>query len=195
MVVTLEDQNQASSSEVQSEPDFWLVLRDLKRANSKQPAYIMLSEMGFEVFTPLKWQLSIKKGKRIREQVPFLRDLLFVHATREALLPIIERTDTLQFRYVKGGKYRDPMKVPNREMRRFIDAVMWSNNPIYYLPGEIPSTMFGRKVRIIGGDLDGHEGTLLKVRGTTKKRVYVELPHLLSASVDLEPEFISFVEE
>ena len=170
-------------------------MRDLKRANAKLPAYMMLGDMGFEVFVPMKWQLAIRRGKRIREQVPFLRDLLFVHATRDKLDPIVDKTDTLQYRYIRGGKYRDPMKVGCKEMERFIQAVRWSENPVYYLPDEIPASMYGRKVCIIGGDLDGHEGTLLKVRGLHKKRILVELPHLLSASVDLEPEFVRFVEE
>ena len=177
------------------EADYWFVMRDLKRANAKLPAYMMLGDMGFEVFVPMKWQLAIRRGKRIREQVPFLRDLLFVHATRGKLDPIVDKTDTLQYRYIRGGKYRDPMKVGSKEMERFIQAVRWSENPVYYLPDEIPASMYGRKVCIIGGDLDGHEGTLLKVRGLHKKRILVELPHLLSASVDLEPEFVRFVEE
>ena len=177
------------------ETDYWYVMRDLKRANAKLPAYMMLGDMGFEVFVPLKWQLATRRGKRIREQVPFLRDLLFVHTTRDKLDPVVAKTDTLQYRYVRGGKYCDPMKVGNKEMERFIQAVSWSENPVYYLPGEIPTTMYGRKVRIIGGELDGHEGTLLKVRGLHKKRILVELPHLLSASVDLEPEYVKFVED
>lgn len=177
------------------EPDYWYVMRDLKRANAKSPAYMMLGDLEFEVFVPMKWQLAAKHGKHIREQVPFLRDLLFVHSTREKLDPVVAKTDTLQYRYVRGGKYCDPMKVGNQEMQRFIQTVSWSENPVYYLPGEIPTTMYGRKVRIIGGELDGHEGTLLKVRGLHKKRILVELPHLLSASVDLEPEFVKFVED
>ena len=177
------------------EPDYWYVMRDLKRANAKTPAYMMLGDLEFEVFVPMKWQLAAKHGKHIREQVPFLRDLLFVHSTREKLDPVVAKTDTLQYRYVRGGKYCDPMKVGNKEMERFIQAVSWSENPVYYLPGEIPTTMYGRKVRIIGGELNGHEGTLLKVRGLHKKRILVELPHLLAASVDLEPEFVKFVED
>ena len=170
-------------------------MRDLKRANAKLPAYMMLGDMGFEVFVPLKWQLATRRGKRIREQVPFLRDLLFVHTTREKLDPVVDKTDTLQYRYIRGGKYRDPMKVGNREMQHFIQAVSWSETPVYYLPGEIPTSMYGRKVCIIGGERDGHEGTLLKVRGLHKKRILVELPHLLAASVDLEPEYVRFIEE
>lgn len=65
-------------------------MRDLKRANAKLPAYKQLLNEHFEVFTPMKEQLSVHGGKRTREEVPFIRDLLFVHDTREAIDPFVE---------------------------------------------------------------------------------------------------------
>lgn len=44
----------------------WFVLRDLKRRNSLSPAYIELGQEGYEVFTPLKWEIAVKAGRRIR---------------------------------------------------------------------------------------------------------------------------------
>jgi hypothetical protein len=61
--------------------DNWFVLRDLTRPNAKRPAYRLLEEKGIEVFTPMRWQLVERKGKRIREEVPLLHDLLFAHTT------------------------------------------------------------------------------------------------------------------
>ena len=36
----------------------WFVMRDLKRPNAKLPAYQQLIEDGFEVFTPMRWQIA-----------------------------------------------------------------------------------------------------------------------------------------
>lgn len=69
------------------EPMYWFVMRDLKRPNAKEPAYKQLGELSIEVFTPLKWHLSIKKGKREREKIPFIQDLLFVHDTQNIWIP------------------------------------------------------------------------------------------------------------
>lgn len=57
--------------------DNWFVLRDLTRPNAKRPAYRLLEEKGIEVFTPMRWQLVERKGKRIREEVP-LRTIYFL---------------------------------------------------------------------------------------------------------------------
>ena len=65
----------------ENDKKLWYVMRDLKRPNAKHPAYKQLEELGFEVFVPMKWFLSVKQGKRVREKRPFIQDLLFVHTT------------------------------------------------------------------------------------------------------------------
>ena len=147
----------------------WYVMRDLKRANAKLPAYKQLLNEHFEVFTPMKEQLSVHGGKRTREEVPFIQDLLFVHDTQEAIDPFVEKYPTIQYRFQKGGGYK---------------------NPKYYLPGELTPSMCGRHIRIVGGPLDGYEGKLLTVRGSKTKRLLVELPEFFSVGVEVNPEYI-----
>lgn len=53
--------------------------------------------------------------------------------------------------------------------------------------------MLGKKVRLVGGLLDGYEGCLQKMQGSRIKRLFVELPNLLTAAVEVQPEFIQLV--
>ena len=170
----------------------WFVLRDLKRANAKQHAYEYLKEKNLEVFTPMKWRLTVKGGKRIRQELPCITDLLFVHDCRENLDPIIELVPTIQYRWLRN-KWREPMTVSDAEMKRFIHAVSVSTSPKYYLPEEITPSMHNRRIRIVGGPLDGYEGTLLTTRGSKVKRLLVELPDLLTVGVEVNPEFIQLI--
>ena len=167
----------------------WFVMRDLKRGNAKQPAYKLLGELKIRFFTPMVWKLRIRQGKRVRQQVPFMPDLLFVYDSRKVLDPLVEQISTLQYRFVKGGN-RQPMTVRNADMERFIRAVDAMNNPCFYTPEEINPDMLGKKVRIVGGLLDGYEGCLQKMQGSRIKRLFVELPNLLTATVEVQPEFI-----
>ena len=167
----------------------WFVMRDLKRRNAKLPAYELFKGFGIKVFTPMVWKLVVRHGKRCREEVPFMQDLLFVHDTRLAVDPIVEKYDTVQYRYVRGG-YKVPMTVRDNDMQRFIHAVESTENPRYYTPEEISSDMIGKKVRIVGGPLDGYEGCLQKMQGARIKRLFVELPNLLAAAVEVNPEYI-----
>lgn len=171
----------------------WFVMRDLKRRNAKLPAYQQLADSGMEVFTPMIWQIFHVRGKRIRRQVPVVSDLLFVHAVPEALDPIVEDIPTLQYRYQRGMGYRQPMTVRETEMRRFMTAVMAAEAPIYFRPDEITADMYGHRIRIIGGMLDGYECHLLKRRGMRKKRILVELPGLLVAGVEVNPDYIQLL--
>lgn len=170
----------------------WFVMRDLKRGNAKQPAYKLLDELKIRFFTPMVWKLRIRQGKHIRQQVPFIPDLLFVYDSRKVLDPIVERVATLQYRFVKGGN-RQPMTVRNADMERFIRAVDAMNNPCFYTPEEIKPDMLGKNVRIVGGLLDGYEGRLQKMQGSRIKRLFVELPNLLTAAVEVQPEFIQLL--
>lgn len=170
----------------------WFVMRDLKRGNAKQPAYKLLDELKIRFFTPMVWKLRIRQGKRIRQQVPFIPDLLFVYDSRKVLDPIVERIATLQYRFVKGGNHQ-PMTVRNADMERFIRAVDAMNNPCFYTPEELKPDMLGKNVRIVGGLLDGYEGRLQKMQGSRIKCLFVELPNFLTAAVEVQPEFIQLL--
>jgi len=170
-------------------------MRDLKRRNAKLPAYKMLHEAGFEVFTPMKTIVVTAGNRRERRDVPFISDLVFVHTSRPALDPIVMRTPTLQYRYVHGGLPGQPLTVRHADMDRFIAAVTRAEQVDYYSPSEITPDMLGRSIRLVcDGPLDGHICRLLAVRGgTRRRRVLVDLPGLLTAAVTLSPSFIQLL--
>ena len=157
----------------------WYVMRDLKRVNARQPAYKQLEEMKMEIFVPMKWSLKIRKG-------------IHVHETQSKLDAVVEKTPTLQYRWLRNT-WREPMTVADTDMERFINAVNASEFPQYYLPEEVTPAMYGRKIRIIGGTLDGYEGRLMTTRGSKVKRLLVELKGLLAVGVDVNPEYIRIV--
>lgn len=181
------DEAQSSQESLQ-----WFAMRDLKRRHAKLPAYKLFENLKVQYFTPMVHRLVVVKGKRIDQEVPFMPDLLFVKDTREHLDLIVESTPKLQYRY-KIGVQHTPIIVPTAEMERFIYAVESSENPKFYSLNEVTSEMINRKIRIIGGKLDGYTGTLVTTRGSKVKRLLVELPSLLVASIEVEAEYIQLV--
>lgn len=168
-------------------------MRDLKRRTANTLAIHELSKAGMEVFTPMTQMVMKIGGKLQRRDVPVIQDLLFVHESKETLDPIVELTPTLQYRYQRGKTKDEPTTVREEEMERFIFAVRNTETPMYYKPGELTAAMYGKSVLIHGGRLDGYEGRLLSVRGMRKRRLIVELPGLMAAAVEVEPDFIHFV--
>jgi transcription antitermination factor NusG len=173
----------------------WYFMRDLKRPNAKERAYQMLEKAGFEVFTPMKSEVSVVCGKRVCRQVPYINDILFVHSCKADLDRIVAKTPTLQYRYVVGGKYQEAMTIRDKDMEKFIAAVKSSDEPKYYLPQEITPAMRGRKIRIITGPMAGYEGNLLAVTGAKKKRIIVEIPSCLAVAIEVSPDNIEVVKE
>ena len=55
--------------------------------------------------------------------------------------------------------------------------------------------MVGKYVRIVGGLLNGYKGRLMKLQGSRVKRLFVELPNLLTAAVEVQPEFIQIIKQ
>ena len=168
----------------------WFVMRDLKRRNSNSLAVHTLAQAGLEVFTPMTQMLMTIGGRRQKRDVPVIQDLLFVHETKETLDTFVSACATLQYRYQRGKTKDDPMTVRNDDMTRFINAIAQTDRPLYYQPGEITDAMRGRTVRIVGGKLDGYEGRLLAVKGMRKRRLIVELPGLISAAVEVSPDYL-----
>ena len=78
-------------------------------------------------------------------------------------------------------------------MNRFIHAVNATDSPRYYLPEEITPELYGSRIRVVGGPLDGYEGFLLRTRGSRAKRLLVELPGFLSVGVEVSPDYVELL--
>lgn len=168
-------------------------MRDLKRRNSNTLAVYDLEKAGLEVFTPMTQMIMTIGGRRQRRNVPVIQDLLFVHEAKETIDCYVEKYHTLQYRYLFGKTKDEPMTVREEEMERFIFAVGHTEAPKYYRPGELTETMYGKKVRIVGGLLDQYEGRLLSLKGMRKRRLILELSGIITAAVEVEPDFIQIV--
>jgi ribosomal protein L24 len=79
-------------------------------------------------------------------------------------------------------------------MNRFIGAVQAAEEPKYYSVEEIGAVMKGKRIRVVGGPMNGYEGKLLSVRGSKVKRIVIELPNLLAVSVKVEDEYIQIID-
>ena len=182
--------------EEEQKPDFWFVLRDMKRPNAHDSGYLSLLEMPElqgDLFIPLKQMIYNHFGKRIIKQIPLYQDLIFLHRSRPEAEAILKNIPSLQFRYVKGKK-ATPMTIPSSSMNDFIAVVQSTSDIIYYNIDEVSEELYGKRIRIIGGNLHGKEGRLLSRRGSKVKRLIVELPQCnLAASVSIDPDCIQLL--
>lgn len=170
----------------------WYAMRFLY--NSQPSVRRQLDEAGFETFCPMKTTVRVDaRGRRMRVRQPVLSDLYFVRSRREELDPYVDANPYFQYRYRRGGAYREPIVVPEREMKLFIEAVRDAENVLYFRPEELDAAK-GTRIRLIGGRLDGYECVLLKVKGARAKRLLVEIPDTVIAAVEADPDLVQVIE-
>lgn len=169
----------------------WYVLRDLSRPNAKLSAFEKLTERGVRCFTPMVKKPIERRGKHGWKDVPYSATYFSPQHARRAR-PFMRPGSNCNTAIYTVDLW-NPWPVREADMERFILAVTSSVSSKYYRPEEITPAMRNRRIRIIGGPLHGYEGSLVTVRGTTVKRLLVELPMLLAAAVEVEPEFIQLL--
>lgn len=151
---------------------------------------------GIDCFVPLR-QVLVEKpgGRRVRELRPAVASLIFVRATRNEVQRVKDCYGIMQYITRPEGGRNVPVTVPVRQMDSFRRAVELSlHNYLYFRPGEIDISR-GRRVRIIGGPLNGVEGIFMKVKGGRSRRLVVMLDSIGAVAAEVEPDFVQLLDE
>lgn len=168
----------------------WYVLRFLYHDQPK--VRCRFEQDGIETFSPARPVIECRDGRRIKVWKPLVWDLFFVHSTKTQLDPYVAAYDNFQYRYKVGGRYKEPLVVPDKQMDDFVRAVGSSENPLYFTPQEL-NVSKGTRIRIIGGAMNGYEGVVMKVKGARAKRLIVEIPDTLIAAIEVQPDLIEIL--
>ena len=174
------------------EEQLWFAMRDQHRGLSSQYMYEHLASQGFETYTPTVKKSKLVKGHAVIVEIPYIRDLFFIHGTFSEIKAIMNPFCHFQFRYRTGVSPATPIVVPKKEMDDFIRVNQNSDSPEFISPDSIPADVRNRKIRVVGGPLDGVQGMLKTVRGSKFKTLYVELPGIMAISAVSQFDFIQF---
>ena len=96
------------------EEQLWFAMRDQHRGLSKQYMYEHLAAQGIETYTPTVKKSKIVKGHAVIVEMPYIRDLFFIHATFSEIKAIMNPYCHFQFRYRTGVSPATPIVVPDR---------------------------------------------------------------------------------
>lgn len=166
----------------------WYVLRVTYSRASK--AKELFDAAGVESFLPMTVALRHVHGRTERKAVPVIGNIIFAYATR-ARIDELKRTPKFYelVRYMMDREARQPVVVPERQMRDFIAVAGDSAEQERYLqPGDLHH-LIGGKVRINSGPWRGVEGRLLRVKDGC--RVVVEVLNLMAvATMTLHPSMV-----
>ncbi len=159
----------------------------------------LLEIQGIEAFVPMRYLIKMKRGHKERVLVSAISNFVFIHTTKE-ILESFKSDLQSQYGYPtyfvtrKIGDRRVIITVPDQQMREFIRIASQLEEDVLYFPPEEIQLEKGDRVRIIGGNLDGLEGTLLKVKGKRSKRVVVSIAGVAAvAAYYISPDLIQVI--
>lgn len=174
---------QTASSAVDAEGAVWFLMRVSYGREQKAKDYLMAK--GIEVFLPMQEKHYVCNGKRIRKMQSLIPNFLFVKSTEEEMKKYIGK-EPLEFfhhyyvpkKEIGGGKFgrsgKKPLVIPNSQMEKFIK---WNTvddlNKLFIADDKI-TFCNKEKVRILGGQFQGFEGQVFRIKGQSRVGVSIE---------------------
>lgn len=169
----------------------WFVMRAYK---CEQKAEHCLQAENVEYFIPKHCVIRVYHGVKSKRFVPVIPSLVFVRATHGRIVDFKKRHNFLQFAMWEKSTGIEYIIVPDYQMKPFIRVASQLDKEVtFYTPEEIDLSE-GTRVRIHGGELDGVEGTFVRVQGKRNRRVVVMLDGIMAVATEVHPDIIEVIE-
>lgn len=155
----------------------------------------MLDEAQMECFVPMRYEVRTVRGRKVRQYIPAISNLIFVHTTDSCLKMFKQTIPYLQYLVRPLDGISRKIIVPDAQMEQFIRVCRNSEGQLLYLKPEEVNLSRGVRVRILGGPFDGVEGVFVKVKGRRNRRVVVLIDHVSAVAVsEVSPDLIEVID-
>lgn len=154
-----------------SEKMQWFAMRATYRRGMQIKA--LLDKEGINNFIPMRYEVRIRNGRKRRELVPVISDLIFVHSVQSELQKV--KFKLPYFQYMIDIRNGQKIIVPDDQMRQFIAvAGTYDEHLIFFSPDEV----------------------FVKVKGARDRRVVISLQGVIAmAMATISPDLIEVIEE
>lgn len=145
------------------------------------------SDINIEYYLPTQFVIRQLKYRRKRVEVPFIRNLIFVRATKQDACDLSNKYG-IQLYYIKDFVTRAMLIVPDKQMEDFKQILDLNPDNISFA-NEVLTV--GSKVRVMKGDLCGIEGEL--AFEANKTYVVIRIEGVLTASVKVAKSYLKVI--
>ena len=149
-----------------------------------------LDREGIENFIPMRYEYIVKDERRVRKLVPAVHNRVFVCSSRARIDAIKESVGlSSPIRYIMDRETRQPIIVPDIQMRSFMAVAGNCDQQLVYLEPSTVSFRKGERVRVTGGIFEGVEGEFIRVKND--RRVVVSIRGVMAvATTFIHPSLI-----
>lgn len=155
-----------------------------------------LEKNDVECFVPMRYEIQKnKKDEHTRQLVSAINNLIFVHTTRKRIQDLKSQVQYLHYLVHTIEGRNIPIVVPECQMTQFITVCNTYNEKLAFLSPDEVNLDKGTRIRIVGGALDGIEGTFVKVANGRKKKIVVMVEGIIGvAMTEITDGFIQVIE-
>ena len=148
----------------------------------------MLLKLDIATFLPMRTVVRELRTRRLRVEVPAIRNLIFVHASKERAC-VAANDYGVPLWYIRDFETRSMLVVPDKQMEDFMFVMDLNPDGVCF---DIEPLTVGRKVKVIKGELSGVEGEV----ATESNRTYVviRITGVLVASVKVPKSYLKIIE-
>ena len=140
-----------------------------------------------DYYLPTRIVISQLKYRRKRSEVPVIRNLIFIYATKQTACDL-SNVYGVRLYYMKDLFTHSMLVVPNKQMEDFIfimdlnpDGVSFDSEPF----------AIGNKVKVIKGDFSGIEGEI--ATQANKTYVIIRIKGVLVASIRVPKSYLKLI--
>ena len=144
-------------------------------------------KLDLDYYLPTRIVISQLKYRRKRTEVPAIRNLIFIYATKQTACDI-SNVYGVRLYYMKDLFSHSMLVVPNKQMKDFIfimdlnpDGVSFDSEPF----------AIGNKVKVIKGDFSGIEGEI--ATQANKTYVVIRIKGVLVASIKVPKSYLKLI--
>ena len=145
------------------------------------------ADINIEYYLPTQFVIRQLKYRRKCVEVPVIRNLIFVRATKQDACDLSNKYG-FQLYYIKDFVTRAMLIVPDKQMEDF-KQIMDLNPDNISFDNEVLTV--GSKVRVMKGDLCGVEGEL--ALEANKTYVIIRIEGVLTASVKVAKSYLKVI--
>lgn len=140
-----------------------------------------LEENSIKCFLPMRYEIKTIRGKKVRELVPVIHNLIFVYSTRAILDQVKLRVESIVgMRYIMDKSIKAPIKISDNEMQNFIRVSGTMEEQLLYTSASEVNLNKNDQVLITGGIFSGVIGCVI---GTKRNcRILVSIPGFMAVT-------------
>ena len=169
----------------------WYAMSAIYRSELKVKDY--LDSRGIECYVPMTEVVRLRRGRKVKEKVPAVCNLIFVHSDSQTINNVKTVQPRLQFKTMPCEGKNERIVIPDEQMAEFIQVSSSSILEKEYVDPALLKLRAGQRVKVTLTDGTSIEGIFMTLK--KKKTIVVNAGSVIAIAFDGDGKTIEVLGE